>query len=157
MNWQDLPNEACSVARTLAVLGDRWTLLIIRDCFNGTRKFDEFQRSLGISRTIVTNRLTLLTKEGVLTKQAYQTKPDRYEYRLTEKGLDIYPILMGIFRWGDKYYAEKEGSPALFKHKNCKRDFHACLVCSECGEPLHPRDVNARHGPGYKTKPRKKK
>ena len=152
MKWEDLGGQPCSVARTTAVIGDRWTVMILRDCFNGSRRFDEFQTSLGISRTIVTDRLSLLVDEGVLVKAPYQEKPVRYEYRLTEKGLDLYPILMFMFRWGDKHYATKEGPPLLFRHKTCGHDFHAVLSCSACDQVLNPREVEVRAGPGLKNR-----
>jgi len=152
MKWEDLGNEACSVARTISVIGDRWTMLMLRNCFNGMRRFDAFQADLGISRTIVTDRLALLVKEGVLVKVPYQQKPVRYEYRLTEKGLDLYPVLMSMFRWGDKYYAGKSGPPLLFHHKTCGDDFHAVLTCSACSNELVPREVAVRAGPGLKKR-----
>lgn len=148
MKWEDLGDQPCSVSRTIAVIGDRWTLLILRDCFNGVRRFDDFQSRLGISRTIVTDRLTLLVREGVLKRVLYQQRPDRHEYRLTEKGLDLHPILMALFRWGDKHYASKAGPPLLFRHKTCGHDFHAMTTCSACGDELKPREVEARPGPG---------
>lgn len=152
MKWEDLADQPCSVARTIAIIGDRWTMMIIRDCFNGSRRFDEFQVSLGISRTIVTDRLNLLVEEGVLTKVPYQEKPIRYEYRLTEKGLDLYPILLSMFSWGDRYYATKEGPPLLFRHKTCGHDFHSKVCCSECDQELKPREVEVRAGPGLKKR-----
>ncbi len=157
MKWEDLGDEPCSIARTVAVIGDRWTMMILRDCFNGSRRFDQFQESLGISRSIVTDRLSLLVDEGVLLKTPYQEKPLRYEYRLTGKGLDLYPILMSMFRWGDKYYATEAGPPLFFRHKTCGHDFHSVIVCSECNGELNPREVEARAGPGLKARFARKK
>jgi len=144
MKWSELADQPCSVSRTVAIIGDRWTLLLLRDCFNGSKRFEEFQGSLGISRTIVKDRLVLLVKEGVLAKVPYGPKKSRHEYRLTKKGLGLYPILMSIFRWGDEYYFQKMGPPLYFRHKNCGKEFHSELVCSECGEILDPRDVDVR-------------
>lgn len=152
MKWEDLSDQTCSVARTIAVIGDRWTMMILRDCFNGSRRFDQFQESLGISRAIVNDRLSLLVREGVLVKTPYQDKPLRHEYRLTGKGLDLYPILMSMFRWGDKYYANAGGPPLLFHHKTCGHDFHSVVVCSECNGELTPREVDVRSGPGLKPR-----
>lgn len=151
MKWDDLADQPCSVARTISVIGDRWTMLILRDCFNGAKRFDQFQASLGISRTIVTDRLSRLVEEGVLAKRAYQDRPLRHEYRLTEKGLGLYPVLLSMFRWGDTYYAGKKGPPVLFHHKTCGHDFRPVPVCSECGEELDPRQVEVRAGPGLKA------
>lgn len=152
MKWEELGNQPCSIARTIAVIGDRWTMMILRDCFNGSKRFDEFQNSLGISRTIVTHRLSLLLEEGVLKKLPYQEKPLRYEYKLTEKGLDLYPILMSMFRWGDKHYAEEAGPPLLFQHTTCGHEFNSVLCCGACGDEITPHDVKVTAGPGLKGK-----
>ena len=148
MKWDELPKQPCSVARTVAVIGDRWTLLILRDCFLGVRRFEAFQERLGISRTIIADRLRLLVDEGVLRREAYQERPIRYEYRLTPKGLDLHPVVMAIVAWGDRHYAGEAGPPLLNRHKACGCDFHAVMTCSECGEPVGPRDVQSRPGPG---------
>lgn len=148
MKWDELQNEACSVARTVAVIGDRWTLLVLRDCFLGVRRFEAFQERLGISRTVIADRLKLLVDEGVLRREPYQHKPPRYEYRLTPKGLELHPVLMAIVGWGDRHYAGQAGPPVLNRHKACGCDFHAVMTCSECGEAVGPRDVQSRAGPG---------
>lgn len=150
MKWEDLSAQECSISRTLAVIGDRWTLMILRDCFLGIRRFEGFQARLGISRTIVTDRLKLLTAEGVLSKTAYQDRPTRYEYRLTDKGLQLHPVLMAIVHWGDRNYAGEAGPPVLHRHKACGHDFHPVMTCSECGEPVTAREVDAHRvrGPG---------
>src|SRR5690606_25090596 len=101
MKWVELSREPCSVARSVAVIGDRWTLLILRDCFLGVRRFEGFQERLGISRTIIADRLKVLTDEGVLEKAPYQERPVRHEYRLTQKGLDLYPVILAVVSWGD--------------------------------------------------------
>ncbi|HEY9236331.1 MULTISPECIES: winged helix-turn-helix transcriptional regulator [Phenylobacterium] len=146
MKWDDLAGERCSVARSVAVIGDRWTLMILRDCFLGVRRFEGFQERLGISRTIIADRLKLLTDEGVLYRSQYQERPPRHEYRLTEKGLALYPVILAIVHWGDQHYAGAEGPPMLLRHKACGCDFHAVQTCSECGEPVHARAVEARPG-----------
>jgi DNA-binding HxlR family transcriptional regulator len=136
------------MSRTLAVIGDRWTLMILRDCFLGVRRFDAFQANLGISRTIVADRLDRLVEEGVLSRQAYQDRPLRHEYRLTPKGLDLHPAVMALVHWGDRYYAGEAGPPLLHRHRACGCDFHPLQVCSECGEPVEARAVEVRAGPG---------
>ena len=148
MKWKDLGSERCSIARTTAVIGDRWTLMILRDCFLRVRRFEDFQSRLGISRTVVADRLRQLVEEGVLARVAYQDGPRRYEYRLTDKGRDLYPVLMALVRWGDVHYAGDAGPPLVHRHKACGCDFHAVQVCSECHEPLDPRGVETRQGPG---------
>ena len=148
MKWDELAKEPCSVARTVAVIGDRWTLMILRDCFLGVRRFEDFQTRLGISRTIVADRLKALVDEGVLRKEAYQDRPVRFEYRLTQKGMDLYPVIMAVVHFGDRHYAGEAGPPLLHRHKACGCDFHPVLTCSECAEPVAAREVETRAGPG---------
>jgi DNA-binding HxlR family transcriptional regulator len=148
MLWRELKKAPCSLARALAVLGDRWTLLVLRDAFLRVRRFEDFHASLGIARRVLAARLAALVKEGVLEKVAYQQRPVRYEYRLTAKGLALYPALLSLVHWGDAYYAGKAGPPLLHRHKACGRDFRAVLACSECGEALSARDVEPHPGPG---------
>jgi DNA-binding HxlR family transcriptional regulator len=146
MKWEDLADQPCSVARATAVIGDRWTLMILRDCFLGVRRFEAFQERLGISRTVIAERLKLLTDEGVLKKVAYQDRPVRHEYRLTEKGLDLYPVILAIVGWGDRHYDDGRGPPIIRRHKACGCDFQPVMTCSECGEAVEARTVEARAG-----------
>ena len=146
MKWEELADQNCSVARSVAVIGDRWTLMVLRDCFLGVRRFEAFQERLGISRTIIADRLKHLTDEGVLYRSQYQDRPARYEYRLTEKGLALHPVVMAIVHWGDRYYAGEAGPPLLHRHKSCGCDFHPVQTCSECGEPVDARAVETRPG-----------
>jgi DNA-binding HxlR family transcriptional regulator len=148
MQWNELAKENCSLARSLAVVGDRWTLLVLREAFLRTRRFDEFEEKLGIARRVLSERLALLVDEGILEKTPYQDKPPRYEYRLTEKGLDLYPVIISLVHWGDRHYAGKKGAPMLHTHKSCGHDFKSVVTCSECGEALKARDVAVRPGPG---------
>ena len=111
MQWDELDQQPCSVARTLSVIGDRWTLLILRDCFLKVRRFDDFHARLGIGRPILADRLQKLVDSFVLTKMAYQNNPLRYEYRLTQKGLDLHPVIMAIVHWGDVHMAGRKGPP----------------------------------------------
>ena len=146
MKWEELADQPCSVARSVAVIGDRWTLMILRDCFLGVKRFEAFQARLGISRTIVADRLKLLTEEGVLQRVPYQESPVRHEYRLTDKGLDLYPVILAVVGWGDRHYADERGPPILRRHKACGCDFQPVLTCSECAEPVDARSVEARAG-----------
>lgn len=148
MKWDTLEDEPCSVARTVSVIGDRWTLLILRDCFLKVRRFEAFQARLGITRHLLAARLKKLTEAGVLKKVAYQQRPTRHEYVLTDKGLDLHPVIMGIVHWGDMHMAGTAGRPLLHRHRTCGCLFDPLMVCSECREPLKARDVVVEPGPG---------
>ncbi len=151
MQWSELEDQPCSVARTLAVIGDRWTLLVLRDCFLKVRRFEDFQARLGIGRPILADRLQKLVDHFVLTKVAYQERPTRHEYRLTDKGLDLYPVVMSIVHWGDVHMAGRKGRPLLHRHAACGHLFDPAMVCSECGETLDPREVQVEPGPGARN------
>src|SRR5687768_2576423 len=109
MRWNEASEQYCSIARTLGAIGDRWTLLIIREAFGGVRRFDDYQAHLEIARNVLTDRLQRLVDTGILEKRAYQDKPARYEYRLTESGRDLYGIIVNLMAWGDKWLAGAEG------------------------------------------------
>ncbi|MFN4185011.1 MAG: winged helix-turn-helix transcriptional regulator [Hyphomonas sp.] len=148
MKWQELDRENCSLARAMAVVGDRWALLVLREAFLRVRRFDDFQERLGIARRVLTERLKHLVEHKVLERVAYSQAPLRYEYRLTEKGLGLYPVILSLVHWGDTHYAGKKGPPLLHRHKGCGHDFRSVLTCSECGEALDPRAVVPHPGPG---------
>ena len=148
MKWNTLEEEACSVARTIAVIGDRWSLLILRECFLRKRRFDAFEASLGITRHLLADRLKKLVRFGVLRRIPYQDSPKRYEYILTQKGLDLYPIIMSIVHWGNIHMVDARGRPMLHEHKTCGHMFDPVMVCSECGEPLSAKSVHVHPGPG---------
>jgi DNA-binding HxlR family transcriptional regulator len=141
--------QNCSIARALEVLGDRWTLLVIRDAFLGLRRFDDFQRDLDIARNVLTDRLADQAGEGVLERRRYQERPERFEYRLTEKGRELWPVTMALLRWGDRYYAT-EGPPRLIRHRDCGGEVTERLRCDRCGADLDLQDVEAVFGPGAK-------
>jgi DNA-binding HxlR family transcriptional regulator len=145
---REYENQVCSIARTLEVIGERWTLLILRDCFMGVRRFDDFQRSLGIARNVLSARLQRLVDEGILEKQAYAERPVRYEYRLTDKGRDLWPVLMTLVGWGDRYEAEG-GAPWVYEHRGCGGHPDTHLCCDRCGEALDPRKLERKPGPGH--------
>lgn len=147
MKWTELGAEDCSLARSLAVIGDRWTLMILREAFLRVRRFDDFQARLGIARRVLTERLAGLVADGVFDRVAYQQRPERFEYRLTEKGLALYPVILSLVHWGDAWLADETGPPVLHRHKGCGHDFRSVLTCSECGEAVGARDVEA-HGRG---------
>lgn len=140
------------MARTVGVIGDRWTLLILRECFLRTRRFEAFQSALGVTRHLLAERLKKLVRLGVLRRVPYQDAPLRYEYILTQKGLDLYPVMMAIVHWGDIHMAGKRGRPLLHQHRNCSKHFDPVMVCSECGEPVTAREVHVHPGPGARAK-----
>lgn len=150
MRWEELDREPCSLARSLSIVGDRWTLLVLRECFLRVRRFEEFEQRLGIARHVLADRLKKLTDAGVLAKVPYQERPRREEYRLTEKGLDLYPVMLSLLDWGDKWMSGPEGPPVLRRHKACGHVAHAVHNCSECGEPLDARSMTVELGPGAK-------
>jgi DNA-binding HxlR family transcriptional regulator len=137
----------CSVAQCLEVVGEWWSMLILRDAFLGVTRFDQFQERLGISRNILNQRLARLIEAGVLVKVPYSDHPPRHDYRLTDKGRDLWPVLTTMRQWGDKYVAP-DGPPVETIHKGCGHRSQAVLTCSSCGEPIGPRDVRAVPGPG---------
>lgn len=146
MKWDDVDQQVCSVARALSVVGERWTLLIVRDAFKGTRRFDEFYRNLGVTRHRLAERLNGLVAAGVMTKVPYTDRPVRYEYRLTRKGLALYPVLLTLSHWGDEWLAGPEGAPTEYWHSRCGKVTQPQATCAHCGDPLRPEEVVARHG-----------
>jgi DNA-binding HxlR family transcriptional regulator len=139
----------CSIARSVDLLGDWWTPLVLRECYLGVRRFEDFQRNLGIGRNILTQRLNRLVDEGMLARRPYQERPVRHEYVLTDKGRDFYPVMAAMQAWGDRWLAGAEGPPIVLHHRGCDHDMEAAVVCSHCGDPISVRDVRARRGPGY--------
>jgi DNA-binding HxlR family transcriptional regulator len=140
-------NQVCSIARALELVGDRWTLLVIRDAFLGVHRFEDFQKSLGVARNVLTDRLSRLVEAGILRRKAYQERPERYEYRLTRKGVGLWPVIITAMKWGDRYLAS-EGPPRLILHKDCGGEIDERLHCSRCGAELGPTDVYVEPGPG---------
>ena len=145
--YHDYPGQVCSIASSLELVGERWSLLIIRDIFRGRRRFDQIQNSLGVARNVLTARLTRLVEEDVLEKRPYQTNPERYEYFLTQKGLDLWPVLMAYLGWGDKYCEPEKGRPRLIVHKGCGGEVNDRRICEKCGKPLEARDAESIPGP----------
>ena len=148
MKWQDVGDMPCSVARTLSVVGDRWTMMIVRNAFIGIRRFDDFQSILGMTRHVLAERLNRLVESEILKKVPYLEKPPRYEYRLTKKEMDLYPILLALTTWGDKWMDQGKGAPIEYLHIECGHKFTPLMVCSECGEPVHAKNVTPMIGPG---------
>lgn len=148
MKRSSFANMNCSVARTLEVIGEWWTLLILRDACLGVRRFDDFQRDLGIARNILTDRLNTLVGHGVLERRRYQEHPDRFEYRLTDKGRDLVPVLVSLVRWGDRWTAGEAGPPLLLEHRACGHDVTPVLVCPHCREEVTAQTMRPHPGPG---------
>ena len=134
MRWQHLDQEPCSLARALAVIGDRWTLMVLRDCFLGVRRFDHFKERLGVTRHVLSDRLRKLVDQGVLEKAAYQERPRREEYRLTDMGRALHPVIVHLVQWGDRFLADERGAPLLHEHRTCGHRLEARLTCDACGE-----------------------
>src|ERR1700677_917112 len=141
-------SQVCSIAGALEVVGARWSLLIVRNIFLGLRRFDEIQENLGIARNVLQPRLARLQSAGVLEKRLYQERPPRYEYRLTEKGLDLWPTIVSLMSWGDRYAAPPAGPPVLLEHRGCGGAVDEHRVCEACAARLSARDVRALAGPG---------
>ena len=148
MLHRDYPGLDCSVAKALEVIGERWSLLIVRAVMHGNRRFGEIQESLGIARNVLSARLQRLVDEEILERRAYQESPPRYEYFLTEKGLDLWPALVALQGWGDRHSAGPEGPPMLIVHKECGGPITDRGICERCGEVLNARDARALPGPG---------
>lgn len=146
MAYADLAEEYCSITRPLVVLGDRWTLVILKHAFAGVRRFNAFRDALGISRGRLLDRLDRLVEHGILVKQQIDDGPYE-EYRLTDKGHDIYPILMALRDWGDTYMAP-DGPPVLYQHRDCGGEAHVRLECDRCGAEITAREVVPALGPG---------
>ena len=147
MERKSFADMHCSVVQCLEVVGEWWSMLIVRDAFLGVTRFDEFQERLGISRNVLNQRLLRLVEEGVLTKIPYSEHPPRHDYRLTAKGRDLWPVLTAMRQWGDAY-AAPDGPPLSVVHKSCGHVADAVMTCSSCGERLEARDVRAMAGPG---------
>lgn len=137
----------CSIARTLDVVGEPWSPLIVRDVWVGINRFDQMQADLGISTKVLTERLKWLVAQGVLERRAYSERPPRYEYVLTEKGFELTAVLMAMTAWGDKHTAGDAGPPVLLRHRDCGQLTHAEVRCACCGEPLHGDAVDVEPGP----------
>lgn len=145
---RDYPDQDCSAAYALELVGERWTLLVIRDIFAGLRRFDEIQRELGVARNILASRLQRLVDEGILERRPYSHNPPRHEYFLTEKGIDLWPVLVTMMRWGDRHGDWPHGPPLVVVHKGCGGHMDDHFICERCGARLTARHVHALPGPG---------
>jgi DNA-binding HxlR family transcriptional regulator len=142
------PDQNCSIARTLEVIGERWTLLVIRDALFGLTRFDEFRMSLGIATNVLTARLDRLVSEGLLERRAYRTRPERHEYVLTDKGRELAPALLMLMRWGDRHYTAPGGPPRLAVHAECGGALGEDFRCRRCEEHVDLPHIEFLQGPG---------
>jgi DNA-binding HxlR family transcriptional regulator len=140
----------CSIARSLDILGEWWTLLLIRDAFFGVRRFDDFIADLQISRSVLTDRLDTLVEHQVLERRRYQLSPDRYEYVLTDRGKELFPVLVALMQWGDRWLSAEAvgGAPLTIVHHECGHDIGGPLRCGHCDRAITTRDVALTPGPG---------
>ena len=144
MRHDDLADVPCSIARSMAVVGERWTLVILREAFMRARRFEDYQQGTGIARNILTDRLNKLVDHDILERRPYAEHPGRTlnEYRLTQKGLDLYPVLVSLMQWGDRY-GGLDQPPVTLEHKQCGHVSTPRFVCGECGEPVTARAMLA--------------
>ncbi|MGW5673457.1 winged helix-turn-helix transcriptional regulator, partial [Micromonospora sp. NPDC003776] len=135
--------ENCTIARAMEILGERWTLVVLREVFNGVRRFDDMRVRTGMPRQVLTNRLAMLVEQGVLRREPYREPGSRlrHEYRLTDKGLDLWPVLVAVLGWGDRYLADPDGSPLAVSHRDCGAEVGVVLRCDRGHEVTDPRDV----------------
>jgi DNA-binding HxlR family transcriptional regulator len=141
--------QADSVARALALIGDHWTLMILREALFGVRRYGELARNLGIPRPTLSVRLRSLVDSGLLERVLYASDPDRYEYRLTAAGRDLLPVAAMLMRWGDRYLAGPEGPPIVLRHTDCGEVAVPTLVCGRCGGEITAHNVAPEPGPGF--------
>lgn len=146
MRWRDIGDERCSIARTLSVIGDRWTMLVLRETFLRTRRFEDFQTHIGATRHVLADRLQKLVEHGILERVQYQDRPPRFEYKLTEKGRDLYPVITSLLGWGDRWMADEDGPPIELVHRSCGHRMVPVPSCPHCGEHVTARDVTAQPG-----------
>lgn len=150
---QSFSDISCSIARAVEVVGQRWTPLVLRDLFAGMTRFEDIRRDLGIASNILAARLDELERHGVVERRRYQSAPPRYEYVLTDKGRDLYPVIATLVAWGDKWLAGEDGPPALIVHTECGHATTAKTVCAECGGELDASTATATAGPGARPGP----
>ena len=150
MKYKSFDHMDCSLAQTLNIIGERWTLLILRDAFFGAKRFGQFERNLGIAKNILAARLEMLVEEGILEKREREEGPHA-EYVLTDEGLDLQPILLSMTHWGDKYRPNPKGGRTVFVERKTGKPIRRMGVISETGKVLKPRDIRATPGPARET------
>lgn len=141
--------HADSVGRALDLIGDRWTLMILREALFGVRRYGQLARNLGIPRPTLSTRLRSMVETGLLERVLYASDPERYEYRLTEAGRDLFGAAVLLMRWGDKYLTGPEGPPLVLRHHDCGQPVDAALICRTCGEEIAAHNVTPEPGPAF--------
>nr|WP_042179692.1 helix-turn-helix domain-containing protein [Kibdelosporangium sp. MJ126-NF4]CEL13972.1 Transcriptional regulator, HxlR family [Kibdelosporangium sp. MJ126-NF4]CTQ88341.1 Transcriptional regulator, HxlR family [Kibdelosporangium sp. MJ126-NF4] len=141
--------DADTVGRALALVGEKWSLRILRESMFGVRRYGEFARTLSIPRPTLSARLKTLVEAGLLDRVQYAANPDRHEYRLTRMGRELFPAVVTLMRWGDKYLAGPDGSPILFRHKECGQVADSYVACAHCGGEIGFHTVTPEPGPAY--------
>ena len=142
MRWSEIAEQDCSIAKALSVVGDRWTLLVLREAFVRNRRFEDIQARTGAPRPVLAERLKTLVENGILERRRYSERPDRYEYRLTPKGIDLYPVLVSLMQWGDRWMTDGP-VPVEIRHRECGEIVQPGLACPSCGEFVGARDMEA--------------
>lgn len=151
MLGNDYASQTCSIARALEVVGERWTLLILRDLYLGVDRFDALVDSLGVTRTVLARRLAHLVEEGVVERHRYSEHPERFAYHPTQKGQELLGVVALLMQWGDRHYPEPAGPPRLLVHRGCGGSLDGHLSCARCGERLSPAAVESLPGPGHRA------
>jgi DNA-binding HxlR family transcriptional regulator len=149
---RDYQTQRCSIARTLEAVGERWTLLVVRNVALGIHRFDEQQRQLGIARNVLAARLERLVEEQILERRPYGERPVRYEYHFTEKGRALWPVLVELMSWGDRYAPAPGGPPRILRHRDCGGVVGTHSMCDRCGKLLEFGEVIPELGPGAKSR-----
>jgi DNA-binding HxlR family transcriptional regulator len=146
--------DTCTIGRAMAILGERWTLVVLREVFNGIRRFDDMREHAGVPRQVLADRLATLVGHGLLRREPYREPGarQRHEYRLTGKGFDLYPVLIAVKEWGDRYLVDPDGPPLTFAHRDCGAEVHPEIHCAAGHRVAEPRDVLPRPGPGARRR-----
>ncbi|HEX8630374.1 MAG TPA: helix-turn-helix domain-containing protein [Catenuloplanes sp.] len=146
--------DSCTIGRAMAILGEKWTVVVFREVFSGVRRFDDMRDRTGIPRQVLANRLALLVRHGLLRREPYREPGARvrHEYRLTERGFDLYPVLIAVREWGDRYLADPDGPPLRTVHRDCGADVHTELHCAAGHAVTSYRDVVPLPGPGARRR-----
>lgn len=144
-------HQTCSVARAVSEVGDPWVLMIVRELFLGSRRFDDFQAYTGASPPLLTERLRALEQSGIVERTRYQERPPRYEYHLSEKGLALWPVISALREWGDRWHREPGGAPLRLHHRGCAKHVALKLSCADCGQDVGLRDVEFKLSPKAKA------
>lgn len=153
MRQSSFSDMHCSLARSLELVGDWWSPLILRDLIFGPRRFDELATDLGISRNLLASRLSWLVDSAIVTRTPYQGRPPRFSYALSDSGRELAPVLMALTAWGDRWATPEGGPPVTYRHRDCGGVFTPTVSCSACGRPIEADDVDILPGPGGRQGP----